>query len=82
MPTAFDHWNEAPTHPHIRARGTFVEDAGVLRPAAAPRFERAAPMVSPSPAIGEHTLRVLRSQGLSESEIDRLRADRVIAVAE
>ena len=74
--------DEAPTHPHIRARGTFVEDRGVLRPAPAPRFERAAPLSSASPVVGEHTLRVLRSQGLSEPEIEQLRADHVIAVAE
>ena len=74
--------DEAPAHPHMRARGTFVQDGGVLRPAPTPRFERGAPETSSPPAIGEHTLRVLRAQGLSESEIDRLRADRVIAVAD
>ena len=31
---------EAPAHPHNRARGTFVEHAGVLVPAPAPRFSR------------------------------------------
>lgn len=72
---------EAPAHPHMRARGTFVEDGGVLRPAPAPRFERGAPETSSPPAIGEHTLRVLRAHGLNEPEIDRLRADCVIAVA-
>ena len=74
--------DEAPAHPHLRARGTFVEDRGILRPGPAPRFERAAPETSPPPAIGEHTLHVLRSQGLSEAEIDQLRADHVIALAD
>lgn len=29
---------EAPKHPHVAARGTFVEDAGIIQPAPAPRF--------------------------------------------
>jgi alpha-methylacyl-CoA racemase len=29
---------EAPTHPHNRARGTFIEEGGLLQPAPAPRF--------------------------------------------
>ncbi|MFD6372200.1 CoA transferase, partial [Streptomyces roseolus] len=31
---------EAPHHPHLRERGTFVEVAGVVQPAPAPRFSR------------------------------------------
>jgi alpha-methylacyl-CoA racemase len=30
--------SEAPNHPHMRARGTFTEVAGVVQPAPAPRF--------------------------------------------
>ncbi|MDP3668796.1 MAG: CaiB/BaiF CoA-transferase family protein [Telluria sp.] len=39
--------DEAPGHAHARARGLFVDDNGVLRPAAAPRFSggTAAPSV-------------------------------------
>jgi len=33
-------WNEAPAHPHNRARGTFVTLGDVLQPAPAPRFSR------------------------------------------
>lgn len=33
-------WDEAPQHPHNRARETFIEVAGVLQPAPAPRFSR------------------------------------------
>jgi len=29
---------EAPKHPHVAARGTFVEEAGIVQPAPAPRF--------------------------------------------
>ena len=31
---------EAKDHPHMRARGTFVELDGIVQPAAAPRFGR------------------------------------------
>lgn len=33
-------FGEAPLHPHLRARGTFVEVDGVVQPAPAPRFSR------------------------------------------
>jgi len=35
-------WSEAPAHPHVAARGTFVERDGVVQPAPAPRFSRTA----------------------------------------
>jgi len=33
-------WDEAPRHPHLRERGTFVEVDGVIQPGPAPRFSR------------------------------------------
>lgn len=36
-------WDEAPEHPHNRARGTFVEVDGKVEPAPAPRFSRTRP---------------------------------------
>ena len=33
---------DAPDHPHLKARGTFVEHEGVVQPAPAPRFSRTA----------------------------------------
>ncbi|MND92440.1 E-cinnamoyl-CoA:R-phenyllactate CoA transferase [compost metagenome] len=33
-------FTEAPQHPHLKARGTFVEVDGVVQPAPAPRFSR------------------------------------------
>ena len=71
--------DEAPRHPQMRARGTFVETAGVVRPGPAPRFERPALPVLPPPQIGAHTAQVLRGLGLSDVEIARLRAAGVIA---
>src|SRR5439155_59962 len=45
--------SEAHTHPHNRARGTFVEKDGILQPAPAPRFSRTPPEISrPAPAPG------------------------------
>ncbi|MDD2058660.1 CoA transferase [Pseudomonas sp. GD03860] len=34
---------EAPEHPHLKARGTFIEVDGVVQPAPAPRFSRTPP---------------------------------------
>ena len=41
-------WDEAPRHPHNAARGTYVDIAGVMQPAPAPRFSRTANAV-PTP---------------------------------
>ena len=38
--------DEAPRHPHLRARGTYVEIDGVTQPAPAPRFSRS---IAPTP---------------------------------
>ena len=42
---------EAPIHPHLRARGSFVELDGVVHPAASPRFSRT-PAATPRPQTG------------------------------
>ncbi|MCA0243495.1 MAG: CoA transferase [Proteobacteria bacterium] len=39
---------EAPQHPHLQARGSFVEVGGVVQPAPAPRFSRSVP-ATPTP---------------------------------
>ena len=43
-------WDEAPAHPHNRARATFVTAHDVVQPAPAPRFSRsvAPPPTAPS----------------------------------
>jgi alpha-methylacyl-CoA racemase len=43
-------WDEAPAHPHNRARGTFVTLQGVVQPAPAPRFSRTPPAPPAPPA--------------------------------
>ena len=35
--------DEAPRHPHLQARATYVEIDGVTQPAPAPRFSRSVP---------------------------------------
>jgi alpha-methylacyl-CoA racemase len=57
---------EAPAHPHMAARGTFIEIDGVTQPAPAPRFSRT-PSATPrtQPQTGEHTAEVLRDWGIT-----------------
>ncbi|QPP05640.1 CoA transferase [Streptomyces bathyalis] len=42
---------EAPSHPHLAARGTFVEHGGITQPAPAPRFSVTPTAVSRPPAL-------------------------------
>ena len=44
--------HEAPHHPHLKARGTFVERDGKLQPAPAPRFSRTPSAIGASPTTG------------------------------
>lgn len=71
---------EAPTHPHNRARGSFVEVGGDLQPAPAPRFSRTpAAVPAPAPRLGEHTDAVLRSCGIPAHRVEALREAGVVA---
>jgi alpha-methylacyl-CoA racemase len=64
---------DAPHHPHIAARETYVEVDGVVQPAPSPRFSRTpAPALRKPPWPGEHTTEVLSDLGLSTSEIAAL----------
>jgi alpha-methylacyl-CoA racemase len=64
---------EASRHPHNVARQTFIDVAGVLQNAPAPRFSRTQ-NATPTAArrAGEDTLQVLREAGFSAEEIERL----------
>jgi len=72
--------DEVMSHPHISARDTFVEIAGVVQPAPAPRFERT-PTATPAPPAhaGQHTNEVLADWGFGEAEIVALREAEAIA---
>jgi alpha-methylacyl-CoA racemase len=64
---------ELRAHPQHRARGAFLAD-GNLR--SQPALSR--PATGHAPRLGEHSLEVLREHGLSQQEIDGLRAARAI----
>jgi alpha-methylacyl-CoA racemase len=58
---------EAPAHPHLAARGTFVEHGGITQPAPAPRFSRTASTIRSGPALpGEHTRDALAAWGIED----------------
>ncbi len=65
--------DEAPLHPHNVARGAFVDVAGVVQPAPAPRFS-ATPgrIASPPPPIGAHNREALSDWGFSSAEVEAL----------
>jgi crotonobetainyl-CoA:carnitine CoA-transferase CaiB-like acyl-CoA transferase len=62
---------EAPEHPHLKARGTYIEIEGVTQPAPAPRFSRSVPDTPQTfrPWKAEEAEEIL-SPWLSPSEIE------------
>lgn len=66
---------EAPQHPHNRARRTFVVVGDVLQPAPAPRLSRTPGEIrNPPPQTGQDTQAVLCEWGFMQEEIDALLA--------
>lgn len=60
---------DAPAHPHLAARGTFVDVDGTTQPAPAPRFSRTpASLGAPPPLPGEHTREALTAWGVADVE--------------
>jgi alpha-methylacyl-CoA racemase len=71
---------EAPNHPHMKHRGTFVEENGVTQPGPAPRFSRTPSKIQRPPARpGEHTEEALRDWGFANSDLDQLRKSGAIS---
>ena len=71
---------EAPEHPHLKARETFVQRDGHWQPNAAPRFSRTPSAVRAAPAApGDHTREALGDWGLTPDEIGALLDGGVIA---
>jgi alpha-methylacyl-CoA racemase len=69
---------EAPQHPQLAARDTFVRQHGVLQPAPAPRFSASpARLGGPPPRPGEHSREVLADWAVSD--IDGLLASGAVA---
>ena len=72
-------WDEAPAHPHNRARETFITVDGVTQPAPAPRFQRTptdAPR-GPRPPGGDADA-ILRDWQVDSGLVEQLRANRVL----
>jgi alpha-methylacyl-CoA racemase len=72
--------DEAPRHPHNVARETFVDVAGVIQPAPAPRFSATPGAIQgPPPAIGAHDEAALTDWGFSAADIGALRGAGALA---
>jgi alpha-methylacyl-CoA racemase len=66
---------EAPQHPHLAARGTFVDGVGGPQPGPAPRFSRTPGAVRGRPrAAGADTRAALRAWGFAADEVAALEA--------
>jgi alpha-methylacyl-CoA racemase len=72
-------FTEAPLHPHMKARGTFVEVDGIVQAAPAPRFSRTVPGIPtpPQAVTPENTDRCL-SAWFAPSKIESLRSQGLI----
>jgi alpha-methylacyl-CoA racemase len=73
--------DEAPDHPHNRARNAFVDVDGVRQPAPAPRFT-GTPLAAPTPPEppGATDLRaVLAAGGIGETEAETAQASGLLA---
>ena len=73
---------EAAQHPHNVERGTFVDVAGTVQPAPAPRFSRTAAEIAMAPAhSGQHSIEILRDWGFAAARIDELIASRAVVAS-
>ena len=71
--------SEAPSHPHLRARGTFVEIDGVVQPGPAPRFSRTIPDTpTPPQEINRANTDAGLAPWMDAKEIAALRASDVL----
>jgi alpha-methylacyl-CoA racemase len=74
---------EAPVHPHLAARGTFVEQDGASLPGPAPRFSRTpGALRGPARRPGADTTAVLTDWGFSADEVRALLTSGAVAEAE
>jgi alpha-methylacyl-CoA racemase len=71
--------DEAPNHPHNRARGTYVEIDGIVQPAPAPRFSRTRPdLPIPPQPTGLEQAEMALAAWLDPAEIAALKASGTI----
>jgi len=72
-------FEEAPHHPHHRARASFVTTDGVTHPAPTPRLSRTPGQTRAVAQPGQHTEALLAELGYSSASIQRLRDHGAIA---
>ncbi|HEX4894928.1 MAG TPA: CaiB/BaiF CoA-transferase family protein [Solimonas sp.] len=65
-------WAEAPRHPHLAERGTFIEVDGVTQPAPAPRFSRSVPDQPTAPSPNDADVTAALAAWLPSEEIAAL----------
>ena len=74
--------DEAPDHPHNKARGSFLP-SGLPRPA--PTLSRTPALASSGPdslEFGEHTAEILAEEGYSQDTIHRLLREKIAQQAD
>lgn len=76
-------FNEAPHHPHNKARGTFVDIEGISQPNPAPRFSRTPGSIKgAAPDYGQNTREGLVEWGFQEKEVRELIEHNVVGWCE
>jgi alpha-methylacyl-CoA racemase len=71
---------EAPRHPHLVARRTFTDVAGVVHPSPAPRFSATPGAIARPPCYpGQHTTEVLGEWGIDAARVADLESRSVVA---
>lgn len=70
---------EAPAHPHNRARGSYVQLEDVVQPGPAPRFSRTVSEIALWQCSEQDENAMLADWGLSEAEVSALRSEGVLA---
>ena len=76
-------FNEAPHHPHNKARGTFVDIEGISQPNPAPRFSRTPGSIKgAAPDYGQNTREGLVEWGFQETEVQELIEHNVVGWCE
>lgn len=72
--------DEVPENPHMRARDSFVDVAGLIQPRPAPRFSATSPAdPAPAHANGQDTREILGSLGYASDRVDALVGSGAIA---
>ena len=67
-------FTEAPRHPHLVARSTYVERDGLVQPAPSPRFSRTpSELPKPAPQRGEHADAALHDWGVQDDDVAQWR---------